>query len=151
MLQGVVELGDGMRAALRAGAVHAVLSRDLVQRLAAEGLRLREYRAPHNGSVSCTITPQDDLLITQLDAPLEHVARLDVESVIGEGGVARRLQDVPFDAASGHVVYTSRMDYVRALPATTVRIRLLAVAPEGERLVGEYTFHHTPGRAGEGP
>ena len=148
-LQGLVDLGGEVRAAVRAGAVHAVLTDAFVQRLAAQGLRLREYRVPHNGSVHCTVAPDDDLLITRLDAPLAGVERIDVERLGDEGAVLERLRDVPFDAAAGEVVFTPRMEHIRALPASTVRYRLLAVAPSGERLVGEYTFHHTPYRPGD--
>jgi hypothetical protein len=149
-LQRLVDIAGEVRAAVRAGAVCTAVTDAFVQRLAAQGLRLREYRAPHNGSVYCTVAPEDDLLITRLDAPLAGVERLDVERLGGEGAVLERLHDVPFDAAAGEVVLTPRMDYVRALPASTVRYRLLAVAPSGERLVGEYSFHHTPYRTGDG-
>jgi hypothetical protein len=148
-LQGLVDLAGEVRAAVRAGAVHAVLTDAFVKRLAAQGLRLREYRAPHNGSVNCTVAPDDDLLITRLDAPLAGVERLDVERLGGEGAVLERLRDVPFDATAGEVVIAERMEVMRALPASTVRIRLLAMALSGERLVGEYTFHHTPHRPGD--
>jgi len=149
-LEGLVDLGGEVRAAVRAGAVHTVLTDAFVQRLAAQGLRLREYRAPHNGAVYCSVAPEDDLLITRLDAPLAGVERLDVERVGGGGAVLERLRDVPFDAVAGEVVMTPRMEHVRALPATTVRYRLLAMTPSGERLVGEYAFHHTPYRPGDG-
>lgn len=145
-LQSLVDLAGEVRAAVRAGDLYAVLSGAFVKRLAAEGLRLREYRVAHNGSVHCTVAPDDDLLISRLDAPLAGVERLDVERLGGTD--AERLHDVPFDAATGEVVFASRMDYIRALPETTLRFRLLAVAPAGERLVGEYTFHHTPYRPG---
>jgi hypothetical protein len=148
-LQSLVDIAGEVRAAVRAGAVHTVLTDAFVKRLAAQGLRLREYRAPHNGSVYCTVAPDDDLLITRLDAPLAGVERLDVERLGGEGAVLERLRDVPFDAAAGEVVFTPRMERIRALPASTVRYRLLAIAPSGERLVGEYTFHHTPYRPGD--
>jgi hypothetical protein len=148
-LQELVVLADAVRAAVRGGAVNAVLTDGFVKRLAAEGLRLREYRTPHNGSVYCTVAPDDDLLITRLDAPLAGVERLDLERLGEEGAVLERLRDVPFDAAAGEVVFASRMQRIRALPATTVRMRLLAVESAGERLVGEYTFHHSPWSAGD--
>jgi hypothetical protein len=66
-----------------------------------------------------------------------------------QGAVLERLRDVPFDAPAGEVVIAERMEVMRALPASTVRMRLLAMAPSGERLVGEYTFHHTPHRPGD--
>jgi hypothetical protein len=148
-LRSLVDLAGEVRAAVRAGAVHTILTDGFVQRLAAEGLRLREYRAPHNGSVYCTVAPDDDLLITRLEAPLAGVERLDVERLGGEGAVLERLRDVPFDAGAGEVIFTPRMESIRELPASTVRYRLLAIAPSGERLVGEYAFHHTPYRTGE--
>lgn len=148
-LQRLVDLAGGVHAAVRTGAVGAVLTDTFVKRLAAQGLRLREYRVPHNGSVNCTVAPEDDLLIARLDAPLAGVERLDVERVGGGGERLEYLRDVPFDAAAGEVILSERMERLRALPASTLRIRLLAVAPSGERLVGEYTFHHTPWPAGD--
>ena len=143
-LQSLVDLAGGIRAAVRAGAVRAVLTDAFLRRLAAQGLRLRQYRVPHNGSVHCTVGPDDDLLVARLDAPLAGVERLDVELLGGEVQGVERLRDVPFDAAAGEVVIAPRIERIRALPASTSRIRLLAVAPSGERLVGEYTFNHTP-------
>lgn len=143
-LQSLVDIAGGVRAVVRAGAMHAVLTGAFVERLAAQGLRLREYRVPPNGSVHCTVAPDDDLLITRLTAPLAGIERLDVESSGGEGADPERMRDVPFDAAAGEVVLAMRMERMRALPESTVRIRLVAVAPSGEQLVGEYTFNHTP-------
>jgi hypothetical protein len=145
-LQSLVDLSGEVRAAVRAGAVHAFLTEAFVKRLAAQGLRLREYRVPHNGSVHCTVTPDDDLLITRMDAPLAGVERLDVER-LSDGASHERLRDVPFDVTAGEVILAQRMEHIRALPASTTRYRLLAIAASGERLVGEYTFHHTPYRA----
>jgi hypothetical protein len=73
--------------------------------------------------------------------------RLDAEQLGGASAGLERLRDVPFNAAVKEVVFRSRMECIRALPALTVRMRLLALAPSGERLVGEYTFHHTPYRS----
>lgn len=143
-LQGLVDIAGGIHAAVRAGAVPVVLTDAFVKRLAAQNLRLRQYRVPHNGSVHCTVAPDDDLLVTRLEAPLAGVDRLDLERSGVEAQGVERLRDVPFDAAAGEVVIALRMDRVRALPASTLRMRLLAVAPSGERLIGEYTFNHTP-------
>jgi len=143
-LQHLVEIGGAVRAAVRSGAVHGVLSDGFVKRLAAQGLQVREYRVPRNGSVNCTVAPDDDLLVARLEASLSGVERLDVEREGGEAHGVQRLSDVPFDAAAGEVVLASRIDWIRALPACTERMRLVAVEPSGERLLGEYTFLHTP-------
>lgn len=86
---------------MRAGAVPAILTDTFVKQLAAQGLRVRKYRVPHNGSVHCTVAPDDDLLIARLAAPLTGGERLDLERSSGEGSVLERLRDVPFDAATG--------------------------------------------------
>jgi len=146
-LQGLVDLGNEVRAVVRQGFIQTILTDDFVKRLAAQGLRLREYRVPQNGSVHCTVTPDDDLVITRLGAPLAGIERLDIEWLGGAGAGHERLRDVPFDAAAGEVILAPPMPRLRALPASTLQMRLLAVAPAGERLVGEYTFHHTPYRS----
>jgi len=148
-LQALVDLGGEVRAAVRGGEVRVILNDAFVQRLATHGMRLREYRVPHNGSVHCTVAPEDDLLITRLVAPLAGIDRLDIETLGGDDSTSERVRDVPFDAAAGEVVFTPHTERVRTLPAMTVRFRLLAVAPSGERVVGEYTLHHTPWRASD--
>jgi hypothetical protein len=142
-LQSVIEIGGGIRAAVRAGGFHGVLSNAFLKRLAAHGLRLREYRVAPNRSVNCTVAPDDDLLVARLEAPLAGIERLDLEHLSPDGEV-ERLRDLPFDVAAGEVVIAPAIERIRALPASITRMRLLAVAPSGERLVGEYTFHHTP-------
>jgi hypothetical protein len=120
-----------------------------VRRLVEQGVRVREYRLPHNGSVDCTVTPDDDVVVARLEAPLGGVARLDMVEMDADGKGRTRLQDIPFRADSGGVVVVSRTDELRALPASTTRMRLLAVDATGERVIGEYIFRHTP-HAGAG-
>lgn len=149
MLDELVALGEGVRAAFRAGRVSAVTSDAFVRRLAAQGLRVREYRLPHNGSVNCTVAPDDDLLAAHLEAPLAGVERLDaVAELSTEPGVRHLLHDVPFDAQAGEVLHLPKLAEVRQLPAHTMEVTLLAVEPGGPRLIGRYTFHHRPWAGG---
>jgi hypothetical protein len=62
---------------------------------------------------------------------------------VGEGGEMRQ-QDIPFVADSGEVVFSPRIGDLRALPATTLQVRLLAVDDDTESPLGEYVFNHTP-------
>lgn len=143
-LQALADLGDGIRALVGAGAVRAVVTDTFLRRLAATGLQLREYRVPQGGSVNCTVAPEDDVMVARLEAPLAGVERLDLDFSANEGEEHERLSDIPFDPAAGEVIFTPRIASIRALPAGTSRIRLLAVSPGGERLLAEYTFNHTP-------
>lgn len=44
----------------------------------------------------------------------------------GDGNIETRQMDIPFIAASGGVVFSPSIDKLRAMPACTLRIRLLA-------------------------
>ena len=145
-LDGLVVLGGGIRDAFRAGRVPAVLSASFLERLATEAdLRLREYRLEHNGSVNCTLAPDDDLLVSRLAAPLQGVQRLDIHAEAASvRGASERLEDVPFDAERGEVLFVPRVADIRQMPAHDLQVRLLAVEPGGERELGRYTFHHRP-------
>jgi hypothetical protein len=110
-----------------------------------EGLRTREYRVTPGGSVACTVTPEDDLLITRLMADLTGVSRVDLVT-LWEGGPDQRLEDVPVRADAGELLVAQPMPAMRALGSTVLRMRLLAREGSGERLLGEYTFAHTQTR-----
>lgn len=144
-LDRLVALGEGVRGAFRQGFVMAVASDALVRQLDAQGLRIREYRLPRDGSVHCTVAPDDDVLVTRLEAPLQGVARLDaVAHRSTEPGVQHRLEDLPFEEKAGEVLYVSPVAAVRQLPAHTMELTLLAVEEGGTRELGRYTFHHSP-------
>ena len=144
-LDELIALGEGVRTAFRAGAVSAVTTSGFVRRLAGQGVRLREYRLPVNGSVNCTVAPDDDLLVSRLEAPLAGVERVDAVAVSSlEPGVEHRLEDVPFDAEAGEVLWLPKVAQVKAQPAHTLSVTLFAVGPGGARELGRYAFHHRP-------
>lgn len=144
-LDRLVALGEGIQRAFRGGSVMAVTGPEFVRQLDAQGVRIREYRLPHNGSVNCTVAPDDELLVTRLEAPLQGVERLDAVMRLSlDPAVEHRLEDLPFDAAAGEVLYFSPVAKVRQLPAHTIAVTLLAVGDQGTRELGRYTFHHSP-------
>lgn len=141
----IAALGRGVREALTSGRLGVVVSPRFVSRLAEQGLRVREYRVPLNGSVYCTVSAEDDVLVSRLQVLLQGVQRLDIAAeVTPGGGDAEWLHDIPFDAASGEVVLVSRLAEVRAMPAQELRMRLVSVGDAGPREIGHFTFRHTP-------
>lgn len=143
-LEQLIALVQGVRAVTRQSGVDVVIDDEFVRRLSADGLHVREYQVPRNGSVNCTVTPEDDFVVARLEAPLDEVQRIDMVHMVGDGASEMRQEDVPFSAESGCVVFSTRIESLRALPAVTLRVRLLAVDDSGERTLGEYTFNHTP-------
>jgi hypothetical protein len=143
-LREIVQLGEGIRRVTRAGGVHAVLTAEFIRRLQGSGVRVREYRLQPGGSVNCTVAPEDDLVIAHLHAPLAGVQRLDMVLDDVPSGAHRRAEDVAFDPAADEIVMMPNVMGLRQLGVATQRARLLAVEREGERVIGEYTFNHSP-------
>ena len=137
-------LAQGVRAVARASGASAIVNESFVRRLVERGLQVRDYRVARDGAVNCTISPEDDFVVARLEAPLAGVTRLDLVSLYES--TEHRQADIPFVAESGGVVVSTSVDLLRTLPATTMRMRLVAVDDNGERIIGEYTFHHTPHR-----
>jgi hypothetical protein len=143
-LRRVVDLAGGIRALARRGTLRVVVTGAFLERLAREGLRVREYRVAPGGRVACTVTPDDDLVIGRLAASLAGVERLDLALCDAEGREQQRLRDIPVNPTATEVVVTAPIEALRALPASVRSYRLIAVEADGERLLGEYTFAHTP-------
>ncbi|HYD76445.1 hypothetical protein [Ramlibacter sp.] len=144
-LDQLVALGAGVRGAVRAGRVTVVAGAGFVDRLAARGVRIREYRVPHNGGVNCTVAPDDEVLVSRLQAPLQGVQRLDLAVELSiQPGVVHRLDDIPFDPARGEVLVLPSVAQVRQLPAHTQHLTLIAREGDGSRELGRYEFRHSP-------
>lgn len=143
-MRGVVDLAGGIRVVARRGTLRVVVTEAFLDRLAREGLRVREYRVAPGGRVACTVTADDDVVVGRLTAPLAGVGRVDLALCDAEGREQQRWPDIPVNPSEGEVVFTAPIDVLRTLPASVRRYRLIAVEAGGERLLGEYTFVHTP-------
>ena len=141
-----VHLAQGVRALVREGGLPAVVLPSVVDRLRSEGRRVREYRVAAGQGVQCTVGPDDDVVLARLSAELRNVARLDLVSR-GPAG-EYRLADIPFDSTTGEVIVAPSAEMLRARPASVETMRLVAVGPDGEQLLGEYTFNHSPWSGG---
>jgi hypothetical protein len=136
----VVALANGIREGFARGTVHAFVTDRFVHRLEEQGIHVREYRVPRNGSVNCTVNANDQVLVARLEALLHGVTRVDV--IREEPGPPQVYHDVPFDSASGTVLLMPRMATIRAMPSHIARVRLVSVEEQGERVLGEYVFNH---------
>ena len=142
-LGALVETGAAIRRALLRGGFSSVLSPACIDRLKTTGLRVREYRLEPGGSVNCTVTREDDLVVSYLRAPLRGVEQLDLVMQDATAG-SWRLTDVAFDPAADCVAVVPDIAHLRALGRTRHRMQLVAVEAAGERVIADYTFDHTP-------
>jgi hypothetical protein len=146
-LEDLVRLRDGVRALVRSGSLPVVVGRSFLDAAAREGLRVREYAVGPGERVACTVTPEDDLLVTRLRGDLLGAERVHLLSQVEQGPV-QRVEDLPVDPTAGEVIVTQSMPALRALPTLTARMRLVAVDASGrERVVGDYVFDHSAHRS----
>ena len=139
----LVALGDGIRDVVRQGGVRAIVSPAFLDRVTAEGLRLREYRVAPGGSVECSVAPEDDVLVSRLVVDPPDAGQVDLVWIAADGTELERLRDIPA-RGTREIVWVQDMAQIRALPKSTLHARLVAVDASGERLLAEYTFNHTP-------
>lgn len=147
VLRSLVATGDGVRRLAREGAFGVVVSPSFLETASRQGLRVREYRVPAGGRVDCTVTAEDDLLVGRLQGDFRGVSRLDLVIQAADGS-EHRVFDLPVSPSSTELIVAQAMPAVRAMPSSTMRMRLLAREGEGDRLVGEYTFAHTASATG---
>jgi hypothetical protein len=136
-------VAEGLRSLVRQGRLPGVLSPIVVERLQRDGRRIREYRVAPGAGVQCTVAPDDDVVLARLSARFEGVTRVDLLSRVDDGP-EQRYADLPFDPAASELIVAPPADLLRARPASVEIMRLVSVEARGERLLGEYTFNHSP-------
>ncbi len=143
-LQHVIAMAEGIRNLAREGSLQIVVSDAFLRRAAEEGLRVRQYAPPRGGSVQCTVTAEDDILIGRLAVNLGRARRIDVSICDGSGVEQLRMRDIPANPNVGEVILQESITFIKDAPTTTMIVRLVDVDDAGgERLLGEYTFNHT--------
>ena len=140
----VIALSESLRALARSGSLQVVVTDRLVTQATESGLRVREYAPAPGEAIQCTVAADDDLLIARLAADLTTVSRVDLSWCDPRGVEQIRMADIPIRADAGHVICQQSITWAKASPSASMIARLLAVDHRGdERLLGEYTFHHT--------
>ena len=142
-LRALVDLGAAIRAELVGGAFTFVTSVPFVRRLKDAGWQVREYDLEAGGSVACTVTRDDDFVVSYLRAPLSGVRRLDV-LIDDETSGKHRASDVAFDAEAGTIAAVTSTAYLKTLKYSQQRVRLVAIDGVDERVIADYTFNHSP-------
>src|SRR5882672_10497883 len=90
-LREVIALAEEIRKLACQGSLVVIVSDAFVKRAKEQGLRVREYAPPHSGSVECTVTAEDNLLIAHLTADLKGAKRVDLCFCDGQGVERHRL------------------------------------------------------------
>jgi hypothetical protein len=150
-LREVIALAEGVKHLASEGALRMVVSDTFLRRAAEGGARIREYALPAGGSVQCTVSADDDLLVARLAGDLSSGGRIDLSLCDVHGVERMRLADIPVHAGSGEVLYQESMAFAKASATQTLIARLVRVdETDHDQVLAEYVFNHTRTLPGSG-
>jgi hypothetical protein len=104
---------------------------------------MRHYRFDEHRQVACTVSLDDDLVVTWIPVAAADDERVDLELLGPDDSVVIRADDVPLDRARGELVMAEAAETLLPLPDIVLRLRLTATGPRGRRDLGVYVYDHS--------
>jgi len=135
-------LAAGIAAVVREGRLNTVVTDAILNRLAADGVRIRMYTLEGSGVVPCAVWADDDLVVSRLRADFAGVDAVTIVTRQASGEEMSRLVDVPVHPGQREILNAFSAAHLRHLPATRVQVSVIAQAAGGERTLAEYTLEH---------
>jgi hypothetical protein len=135
-------LARGLRALVRSGTFHSLVSESVLNRLARDGARIRTYSLRPGDVVPCAVWADDEVVVTRLRGDFSGVEAVSVAATLANGQELSRSNDVPVRPGQDELIDAISAEWLRQLPATTVRLRVTTGHGSEERLLGDYTLAH---------
>jgi hypothetical protein len=135
-------LGRGIAAVAREGRLHSVVTDAILNRLAADGLRIRMFTLEGDAIVPCAVWADDDLVVARLRADLTDVDSVTIVTRQSSGEEIGRLSDVAVRPGQREILNAFSAAHLRKLPATRVQVTVTAHGGSGEQMIAEYTLEH---------
>jgi len=130
-----------IRPAVRSAAVGGLVTDEVLNRLAREGVRVRAYALSPGAVVPCAVWDDDDLMALRLRADFGGASEFTLSQRVAGTEVIRATGQV---AASSHgeIIFAIPAAWVRQLPVVEVEVLLTALENGQEHPVGSYTLVH---------
>jgi hypothetical protein len=138
------ELDALMRAipsAVRSGDPGGLVTDDILNRLARDGVRLRTFALSPGAFVPCAVWEDDEVMVLRLRGDLAGASEVTMSQRIAGDEVLRSTGPVAA-GSRGEMIYTLSAAWVRQLPVVNVEIFLTAQENGEERTIGRYTLVH---------
>ena len=140
-LEAVASVAGGVAALARQGRISGIISRALLNRLQRDGVRIRQYTLDPGETVPCAAFPEDDVVVTAMNADLTGRRTVSL-TVTGHGGMPLgTLDDVPVSASSGGVLWANPGALVRSMPSQQLHLTLRSA--DGAQVIAEYVLDHS--------
>lgn len=135
-------LARGIAAVVREGRLHSVVTDGILNRLAADGVRIRTYTLDGPGIVPCAVWADDDLVVSRIRADFSEVKAVTIVTCQASGEEISRLSDVPVRPGQREILNAFSAAHLRKLPATRVHVTVTAQFGSSERTLADYTLEH---------
>ena len=140
-LDAMASLGAGLVEVVRRGRVSGIVSRALLNRMQRDGVRIRQYTLNPGETVPCAAFPEDDVVVTAMNADLSGRRTVSL-TVTGAGGTPLgTMDDVPVSESSGGVLWANPGAFVRSMPSQQLRLTLRSA--DGADVIAEYVLDHS--------
>ena len=140
-LEGLAAVAGGVAALARQGRISGIISRAMLNRLQRDGVRIRQYTLDPGETVPCAAFPDDDVIVTAMNANLTGRRTVSL-TVTGQGGMPLgTLEDVPVSESSGGVLWVNPGAFVRSMPSQQLRLTLRS--GDGTEVIAEYVLDHS--------
>ena len=135
-------LGRRVADVVQAGRLHSVVTDAILNRLAADGVRIRMFTLEGSGIVPCAVWAGDDMIVSRIRADFEGVDAVTIVARQASGAEISRLPDVAVRPGQREILNAFSAERLRKLPATRVTVTLTSQGTHGERTIAEYTLEH---------
>ena len=135
-------LGRGIAAVAREGRLRSVVTDAILNRLAADGVRVRMFTLEGTGIIPCAVWADDDLVVARIRADLAGVDSVTIVTRQASGDEISRLSDVAVRPGQREILNAFSAAHLRKLPPTRVGVTVTGKIGDSERTIAEYTLEH---------
>jgi hypothetical protein len=135
-------LGHDIAVVAREGRLHSIVTDEILNRLSADGVRIRMFTLEGSGIVPCAVWADDDLVVARIRADFEGADSVSIVTRQASGQEVGRLSDVSVRPGQREILNAFSAAHLRKLPATRVHVTVTAPIANGERTIAEYTLEH---------
>jgi hypothetical protein len=119
-----------------------VVTEGILNRLAADGVRIRTYTLEGSGIVPCAVWADDDLVVSRIRADFTDVDSVTIVTRQASGEEISRVSDIAVRPGQREILNAFSAAHIRKLPPTRVRVTVTGQIAGGERQLAEYTLEH---------
>jgi hypothetical protein len=135
-------LASGIASVARDGRLHSVVTDAILNRLAADGVRIRTYTLEGSGIVPCAVWADDDLVVSRIRAAFDDVDSVTIVTRQASGEEVARVSDIAIRRGQREILNAFSAAHLRKLPATRVSVTVTGQRGGVERTIAEYALEH---------